>query len=1162
MKQIEPSTLEVDFAKSQNAIEAEFAASLPGSSAIHQGNPNPQNTHEVDQADNPSARRGRKEGTPDKPIDSIIAHWVAETVASRERLLQVELGLKWISKPYLAKVLEISLPALRARDYMFEPVDQAMRDAGIIVEGHSYTACDWRRRLLQWYDTLTPEERRTLPLYRGRIQLNGFIDAIPGLGFTQDMTRSELVKQTLLELSQEAVAHQRADVSGSKLAAPLTMAERARSEDIAQRIQTWASTVITDRKALLELPLSSRSDLVITRGYLKELHGVSSEKLTEHQDVIASVVQAMTDQRIIIEGHSGADCDTRRRILAWFEGLTSQQKSELPLYGGNIMYQGGFDYVEGLGKGIRGSSLFQPTLREISDQVIEIKKSMASPEAPPSRMKGAEAVSILESWVANFDLSRESLLTVALNQNGGEPQISVEFISSCTSINEQTVRKIRHLASGISDAMVSQKIILPGYSSYECDWRRRLLAWYESFSEAEKLNIPMFGNKIRMKGFLDSVDTLNGLKSILGLPLIIITMDEITSDLRSLGLISGDYKTVAERVAEKSSVEKDQVERTLNRFLRYRDISVGSVTDLVVDDQEPFLALYHLFAASSIGSHGESGITNYQEAFKYFRDSLIEAGREGHEPIQDMIGIYSLARFKKYLEGLMIEGRLASNTCQTYLSSARKMMQTAVGVKGLGLSSFVAAEGFETTAETETYRPYTPSERVRIAEAISTAIASTNELVKPYVCSGVGEDPLDEKGHIKRGFGTLNNARWIFENKLSCIPVGFKTADKSDPYQKAFTTILGNQTISIDEVYKGWGVLYSRDSSVLAPYLARLAQVTGLNTDSLISLDVEDFSEAHRLTNRPCLRYWKERSTGEREYHLDLFEADITWLTTSQGREVKKIFEDILAVTSSFRLEASEEVAAKLFIYRSSSPRTFNEIKSVENSGKTILNKIFAGFAELYELKLDSGEPLRISPSRFRPSFISELVERGVSLREIQVILGHKFMTTTLGYLDRLDLNRVARKILDEAIRGLQARTIATPPKPKATHNVEEEIIFKTPMGGCRNVLNPPDFIKKLRSYIPGKPCSLYNKCLACDNRVITKANLPELFAMRRDYRHTIETTRVLDSPYGEAILENLAMLDEILDPAYSDFTAKELEEAERLSEYFITSATVEGVTQ
>lgn len=1161
MKQIELNIPAVDFANSQTATQAEIASSRDNA-ALSGIALEPQTATEVDQAYNPSAPQERKKGIPNKPIDSIITHWVAETVASRERLLQVELGYKWISMPYLAKVLEISLPALRARDYMFEPVEQAMRDAGILVEGHSYTACDWRRRLLQWFDTLTAEERHTLPLVRGRIQINGFIDAIPSLGFTQEMTRLDLVKQTLLELSQEAVAHQRADASASNLAAPVTMAGRARSEDIAQRIQTWASTVITDRKALLELPLSSRSDLLITRGYLQELHGVSSDKLTEHRSIIASVVQAMTDENIIIEGHSGADCDVRRRLLAWFEGLTLEQKSELPLYDGKIKNTGFLDQVEGLGKGIRDTSLFQTTLQEISDQAIEIKQSMAPPEAPPTRMKGAEAVSILESWVANFDLSRESLLNVALNQDSGEPQINVEYMSSCTSINEQAVRKIRHLASGISDAMAAQKIILPGYSSYECDWRRRLFAWYENFSETEKLNIPMFGNKIKMKGFLDSVDSLRGIKANMNLPLIVITMDEITSDLMSLGLISGDYKTVAERVAEKNLIEKDQGERALNRFLRYRDISVGSVSDLAVDDQEPFLALYHLFAASSIGSHAESGIYNYQDTFKYFRDGLVEAGREGHEPIQDIIGIYSLVRFKKYLEGLMIEGRLASNTCQTYLSSARKMMQTAVGVKGLGLSSFVAAEGFETTAETETYRPYTPSERVRIAEAISTAIASTNELVKPYECSGVGEDPLNEKGCIKRGFGTLENARWIFENKLNCVPVGHKTADRNDPYQNAFTKILNKQVISIDEVYRGWGVLYSPDSSVLAPYLARLAQVTGLNTDSLTSLDVEDYVESHRLTNRPCLRYWKERSIGAREYALDLFEADITWLTTSQGREVKKIFEDILAVTSSFRDEASPEVAAKLFIYRSSSPRTFGEIKSVEGSVKTLIVKIFANFAEQHELKLDSGEPLRISPSRFRPSFVSELVERGVSLREIQVILGHKFLITTLGYLDRLDLNRIARKILDEAIRGIQAKTVVTPPKPKVTHHAEDEIIFKTPMGGCRNVLNPPDFIKKLRSYIPGKACSLYNKCLGCDNRIITKANLPELFAMRRDYRHTIETTRVLDSPYGEAILENLAMLDEILDPAYSDFTAQELKEAERLSEYFITSAAVEGITQ
>ncbi|XAZ50166.1 hypothetical protein AAHB44_28420 [Pseudomonas simiae] len=193
---------------------------------------------------------------------------------------------------------------------------------------------------------------------------------------------------------------------------------------------------------------------------------------------------------------------------------------------------------------------------------------------------------------------------------------------------------------------------------------------------------------------------------------------------------------------------------------------------------------------------------------------------------------------------------------------------------------------------------------------------------------------------------------------------------------------------------------------------------------------------------------------------------------------------------------------------------------------------------------------------------MSELIEKGVSLREIQVLLGHKSMRTTVVYLDRLDLNRMARKVLDEALRDIHKRTMHSEPVAAPLESSSAAIIFKTPLGGCRNILNPPDFIKKLKSYIPGRPCSLYNKCLGCDNRLITKANLPDLFAMRRDYLHAIESSRILDTPYGAVIMENLALLDEILDPKFSDFTSEELAEAEQFSEYIESSVMVEGTFQ
>jgi hypothetical protein len=303
--------------------------------------------------------------------------------------------------------------------------------------------------------------------------------------------------------------------------------------------------------------------------------------------------------------------------------------------------------------------------------------------------------------------------------------------------------------------------------------------------------------------------------------------------------------------------------------------------------------------------------------------------------------------------------------------------------------------------------------------------------------------------------------------------------------------------------------------------------------------------------------------------HLDIFDADITWLTTSQSHAVAQVFEDIKTLTASIRESAPPAIRDKLFIWESSATGSFLKIKSFATGNDGALSVAFAAYAKRKSLLDSSGQPLRLTASRLRPSFISELVERDVPVREIQLILGHKHIDTTLAYLDRMDFNHIARSKLDVALRELHesaaelADNLSSSEAEANLINVvsldEPQVVFKTPLASCRNIFNPPEFIKKLNSYVPGSPCALYNMCLGCENVLLTASNLPELFAMERDYLTLKEASRIMDTPYGRVVRDNLALLDGILH-SKSDFTSEELAEGRRLSEFVDTTVLVDGV--
>jgi len=615
----------------------------------------------------------------------------------------------------------------------------------------------------------------------------------------------------------------------------------------------------------------------------------------------------------------------------------------------------------------------------------------------------SEITEYINTWVEKVKSNRRSLLSVQLSQNG-EPSVSPSYLERELETNSSVLTSRKEAFDSIIGKMIEETIIIPGYNSISNEWRRKLLNWYESLSDEDKRNIPIVANKISTRRCLDKIEGMGNLKwARQKLPLVEQTFSEILADLESLGVINSDYKTCAEREAElehkKDSKGESQTRMEAIRALR--EIPLSNDKDLIESDPErPFIQLLHMFAAASLRSSSKSTILNYSEGFRYASQHLEEIGFKGHEHPKEYITPHYLIRFRNFLADRVSEDTISDYTANGLLSAARVMLKRAVRIKDFGLNNFIDTEGFEQTRKTDDYRPYTKQERTNIANACKLEIEQTNKLVVDYVPFWGGCDPVDENGLIINGLGTLDNARWIFENKLNCKRTSRWSADPNNIYEKAFSRILDNSSLGIVEIYKSWNILYEITSRVLVPYVIRLAQVTGLNADSLKSLDLDDFIESHEIAKRPCLRYWKERSGGEKIYHLDLMHADFKWLTTSQSREVKEIFSNVIYLTRHIRQHAEASIKDRLFIYESLKPNEFRKIKTLENS--VVINVTMNKFADDHDLKTDDGRKLSISASRLRPSLVAELIDNGASLRVIQVVLGHKSITTTIKYLGKL----------------------------------------------------------------------------------------------------------------------------------------------------------------
>lgn len=941
-----------------------------------------------------------------------------------------------------------------------------------------------------------------------------------------------------------------------------------------QLVNEWVESVLQSSDKLLALPLSNHLEspwgVNVLSNFLSKETFITISEAHRRKHLTLPLIEKMGEAKIVIKGASSTENLVRKRILYWYSTLSLDDKKRLPRLTtspDNLCFASmGTEQHYWINQATQYEWIGN-TIDEIHEDLLKLGiigsnfKKIKDRKRPNKDIKSA-----VKYWVSEILEDEDALWEIPITKANTPSGFNVAawFIEKTFGISYSTAYLYRDLTYALIEKMIQKKILITLDESKEIqsiEIRRKLLNWYRKLSLEEKRLLPIFANKVSLKRMASEQRPIS--QGDLRYSVVRNAWNEIHENLQQIGIVDINYKNVAERVNEKSVHQKESQQKRFDR-LAMKNLNV--ITDFFKPSEvEPFIQVEQLFASQSKTVSSESGKSNYINGCILFIEFLSELYGTSSLEIATSFDEHLLSRFRKHLQQKIISDEISSHHANTMLSSVRTTLRRLAQVGNVEYS-FFDVNGFSTERKTDLKKPFTKKERLQILEAIEKGLEESRSRLAPYKKSGIGINPLDINGVRIPGLSTLENARWLFENPLNCKPVHHNTA--KSPIEKAFLQIITESQKGLREVYNEWGVTPMVSVDILTPYLLKLAQVTGLNTDPILSLDIDDYVPRHNATSRPCLRYWKERSDGYKEYHLDLFNAQLTWLTSTQAKVVNEIFEEISQLTSSFR-QNIEDVTFKnrLFIYQSYSTKKHGKVIPIlgnkERNIKT-LGDSFARFVKKYSLTNDQGEPLTLTISRFRPTFVSEMINSGISLREIQLMLGHSSIETTIRYLDSLDFNTISRVKLNDKLKEIHQSTLNeqvedSTQKVQTSDDKELRVTFHTPLAECKNIFDPPEFIKKLSSYIPGTPCSQYNKCLGCDNVIITTKNLPEIFAMKRDYTLLTEHTRVMDTPYGHIVQENIELIKSITDPKLSNFSAEELQDGQRLAEYIETTILIDG---
>jgi integrase len=370
------------------------------------------------------------------------------------------------------------------------------------------------------------------------------------------------------------------------------------------------------------------------------------------------------------------------------------------------------------------------------------------------------------------------------------------------------------------------------------------------------------------------------------------------------------------------------------------------------------------------------------------------------------------------------------------------------------------------------------------------------------------------------------------------------------------------------KIWRRLGVAPLVGSKVVAPLALKLAWETGLNPESVLSLKRDCFQASHQLTGQPYLSYYKERSTGDKQLHLTLLDTknprrpqpEDLQMMPKQSAVIRRTIDLIKSLTERLRPHAAEEDREFLFLFQ-----PFKHAKPLGRAIRITNGRVRGWAANVKDsVAMTGARQFNINLARFRPTKITQMVRDGYDFFHVQAVAGHSQAKTTAHYLAKHQLNPQAQREVSQTLARIHENRVEIERVPKPYANAETlanvDVTYKGIMCDCKDVYDPPDWVKRLPHFRPGRACTFWNMCLFCPNVLITRKHLPLLVSYAKEIEVALEHNSLRQAPNGAQYQKIQSLLGRIFDEEFDDEAVAWAKEVAENADYHLDAVTYRGV--